>query len=398
MRVAYFDLISGISGDMTVAALIDLGLPRKKLEEELDKLKGVDFRLHIGSKVANGIRARRFSVRPAKQQKPRSWADIRRLIGRSRLHDDVKTRALAIFLRLAEAEGKIHGVPTDTVHLHEVGAVDSIVDIVATAFGTVHLAIDTFTTSIIPLGRGLTGSQHGILPAPAPATLELLAGMTVQGCDIPGENVTPTGAAILSALTTGCGAMPPMRVDKIGYGAGTKEFPDRPNVLRMVLGQSTGPVGHDQMTVIEANIDDMNPELYDYVLGRLFEAGARDVTLSPIQMKKNRPGTLVRIIAQPTLREELAELLLTETSTIGVRFYPVERMVLNRKSANLKTKYGSVRVKLVEQPGGETRATPEYEDLKRIASARKIPLKLLYDEVAALTRGSRLAARPSGKK
>jgi len=398
MRIAYFDLVSGISGDMTVGALIDLGLPRKKLQEELGKLAGVDFRIQIGSKALSGIRARRFNVIPGKKQKPRSWSDIRRLIEQSRLHPDVKTRALAIFLKLALAESKIHGTPTDAVHFHEVGAVDSIVDIVAAAFGTVHLGIEEFACSVIPLGRGLTGSQHGILPAPAPATLELLAGLTIQGVAISGENVTPTGAAILATFATECGEIPRMRVEKIGYGAGTKEFSDRPNVLRIVLGQSTRSLGHDQMIVIEANIDDMNPELYDYVLERLFEAGARDVTLSPIQMKKNRPGTLVRIIAEPALREDLAEILLAETSTIGVRYYSVDRMVLKRKSGNLKTKFGTVRVKLVEQPGGQTRATPEYDDLRRIAAVKNIPLKLLYDEVAVLARHSALGIRASGNR
>jgi len=397
MRIAYFDLISGISGDMTVAALIDLGLPRKKLHEELAKLAGVDFRFQVGSKVSSGIRARRFKVIPGKNQKPRSWADIRRLIERSRLRPDVKIRALAIFLKLALAEGKIHGIPTEAVHFHEVGAVDSIVDIVSAAFGTVHLGIDDFASSVIPLGRGLTGSQHGVLPVPAPATLELLEGMTVQGVAIPGENVTPTGAAILATLCTECGAVPPLRVEKVGYGAGTKEFPDRPNVLRIVLGESTRSLSHDGMIVIEANIDDMNPELYDYVLDRLFEAGARDVTLSPIQMKKNRPGTLIRVIAEPALRDVLAEILLTETSSIGVRYYSVDRMVLNRQIVKLGTKFGTVRVKLVEQPGGQTRATPEYDDLRRIAAVKKIPIKLLYDEVAGLVRGSAFGIRPSGK-
>ena len=389
MRTAYFDLVSGISGDMTVAALLDLGVPRKRLQEELEKLRGVDFRIRVGRKTVNGIRATRFRVIPAKDQPRRSWSGIRRLIDRSRLPAAVKARSLAVFSKLAEAEGKLHGVAPEEVHFHEVGAVDSIVDIVAAAIGTCHLDIDDFACSTVPLGRGLTRSMHGVLPVPAPATLELLKGFPVEDAGLNAENVTPTGAAILSALVTEKGSAPAMRIERTGYGTGTLEFPDRPNVLRVVLGESEAALDHDRMLVMETHIDDMNPEIYDYVLERLFAAGARDVTLSPVQMKKNRPGTLLRILAEPELRDALAGIVLRETSTLGVRCYRVDRIVLRRETRRLETRFGTLTVKVAEEPGGGKRAAPEYDEARRIAVSRKVPLKAVYDEVTRCFGGGR---------
>lgn len=382
MRIAYFDLVSGISGDMTVAALLDLGLPRKVLREELDKLTGVGFRIRVGKKMVNGIRATRFQVIPGEAQPERSWAGIRRLIEGSGLSAEVKSRGLAVFSRLAEAEAEVHGVSPDDVHFHEVGAVDSIVDVVATAVGACWLDVQRFACSVVPLGRGLVRSRHGVLPAPAPATLELLKGFPVRGTDLDRENVTPTGAAILSALAAERGETPEMRIEKTGYGAGAMEFPDRPNVLRVVVGESAPALGRERMLVMETHIDDMNPEIYDYVLDRLFEAGARDVTLSPVQMKKNRPGTLLRILAEPRLREALAEIVLRETSTLGVRCHVVDRMVLPRKPLKLETRFGTLTVKVAEDPDGRVRAAPEYDELRKVAESKRVPLKALYDEVA----------------
>lgn len=382
MRIAYFDLVSGISGDMTVAALLDLGLPRKVLREELDKLTGVGFRIRVGKKMVNGIRATRFQVIPGEAQPERSWAGIRRLIEGSGLSAEVKSRGLAVFSRLAEAEAEVHGVSPDDVHFHEVGAVDSIVDVVATAVGVCHLDVQRFACSVVPLGRGLVRSRHGVLPAPAPATLELLKGFPVRGTDLDRENVTPTGAAILSALASQRGETPEMRIEKTGYGAGAMEFPDRPNVLRVIVGESAPALGRERMLVMETHIDDMNPEIYDYVLDRLFEAGARDVTLSPVQMKKNRPGTLLRILAEPRLREALAEIVLRETSTLGVRCHVVDRMVLPRKPLKLRTRFGTLTVKVAEDPDGRVRAAPEYDELRKVAESKRVPLKALYDEVA----------------
>jgi uncharacterized protein (TIGR00299 family) protein len=381
MRIAYGDLIGGASGDMFAAALLDLGLPLDTLKSELKKIPSLKFRLEVGAKNIHAIRAARFRVRTQKKEPERNWPEIRRLIHKSSLEPRIKERGIEIFARLAEAEGKIHGVRPERVHFHEVGATDSIVDIVSVAIAVFHLRIDSFHFSRIPLGRGVTRSRHGPLPLPGPATLELLKGLPVRWLDLEGETVTPTGAAIIATLGSHFGATPPMTVEKIGYGAGEKDFPDRPNVLRLVLGRDDSAYEQDEMVVMETNIDDMNPEFYDYVLDRLFAAGARDVSLAPIQMKKNRPATLLQIIAEPDLLGKLSEIIFRETSTIGLRYYPVKRVILKRNASTVKTRFGTVKVKIIEQPDGITRATPEYEDLRRIAEAKNIPLKVLYDEV-----------------
>jgi len=387
MRIAYFDLISGLSGDMTVGALLHLGLPRQRLAQELGKLRGVKYRLQVSKKLVHGIQAMRFQVMVEEESRERSWREIQQLIKQSALRSEVKERGLNIFAKLAEVEGKIHGVQPEKVHFHEVGAVDSIVDIMATAIGTHYLGIDSFAFSRVPLGRGLTRSRHGPLPLPAPATLELLKGLPVQWTHLDGETITPTGAAIVRALGSHVGDMPQMTIQKVGYGAGKREFPDRPNLVRVLLGEKTPTWGQDEMLVMETNIDDMNPEIYDYLLDRLFANGARDVSLSPIQMKKNRPGILLRIIAEPSTKDKLAEIVFKETSTIGLRYYPVGRVMLKRSSQHVKTKYGTIGVKIVEEPGGEKRATPEYEEIRKLAEAKRVPLKVLYDEVLKVFKG-----------
>jgi uncharacterized protein (TIGR00299 family) protein len=386
MRIAYGDLIGGISGDMFVGAMLDLGLSLDKLKSELKKIPTLRYTLTVSKKTIHSIRATRFQVVCRDKEPERSWKQIRRLIAGSSLRPKVKEAGIDIFSRLAEAEGKIHGVAPEKVHFHEIGATDSIVDIMAAAAGAHELGIDAFHFSRIPLGRGLTRALHGPLPIPGPATLELLKSLPVQGIDLDGETVTPTGAAILSTLGKSFGAQPSMTMEKIGYGAGQRDFPNRPNVFRLVIGTDAVPWSQEEMLVIESNIDDMNPEFYDYVFDLLFAAGARDVFLSPIQMKKNRPGILLSVIAEPKDRDTLARIILSETSTIGVRYYPLGRIILKRISEKLKTRYGTIRVKVVEEPNGTNRVAPEYDDLKRIASAKKIPLKLLYDEIVRSTK------------
>ena len=387
MKIAYGDLIGGVSGDMFVGALLDVGLPLERLKSELKKLPGLNYRLEVTKKTVYGIRATRFRVVCGKREPERPWKEIRDLIRQSALDPEVKEKGLKIFTRLAEAEGKIHGVAPDKVHFHEVGATDSIVDIISAAIATHHLKIDSFHFSRIPLGRGVTRSRHGPLPLPGPATLELLKGLPVQWVDLDGETVTPTGAAIIATLGSYFGEAPRMTIEKIGYGAGQKEFPDRPNLFRLILGADETSWKQEEMLVMETNIDDMNPEFYDYVLDRLFAAGARDVFLSSIQMKKNRPGTLLSVIAEPSLREKLSGIIFRETSTIGIRYYPVNRMILKRALKKVKTRFGTVKVKIIEEPDGTKRATPEYEDLKRIAETKKIPLKVFYDEVLRSFKG-----------
>jgi len=380
MRIAYGDLIGGISGDMFVAALLDLGLPLELLTRELRKIATLEFALDAAKKTTHAIAATQFQVRPPSNEAPRSWEEIHQLIEASKLAPEVQETGLKIFQRLAQVEGKIHGVPTAAVHFHEIGATDSIVDILAAAIGFHELKIGALHFSKVPLGRGLTHSGHGPLPVPGPATLELLKGIPVQWTELEGETVTPTGAAIMSVLGTSFGEEPSMTVETIGYGTGQKEWPDRPNLFRLVLGASTD-WRQEEMLVIETNIDDMNPQFYDHVMERLFAAGARDVFLAPIQMKKNRPGTLLRVIAEPRDREKLARIIFRETSTIGIRYYPIGRIILKRESKKIKTRYGEVAIKIVEQPDGRKRTMPEYDDIKRLAAAKKLPIKVIHDEV-----------------
>jgi len=381
MRIAYGDLIGGVSGDMFVAALLDLGLPLAALKAEIKNIPTLKFDLKASTKTVQSIRARQFHVVCPKQEPPRAWREIRRLLQRSRLSAAVKGTGIEIFRRLAEAEAKVHGIAVDRVHFHEVGATDSIVDIMAAAFGCHQLRIRAWHFSRVPLGRGFVRGGHGSLPVPGPATLELLKDIPVEWTQLNGETVTPTGAAIIATLGKSFDAEPSMTIEKIGYGTGQKEWPDRPNLFRLVLGEDNVGWRNEEMLVLETNIDDMNPQFYDHVMDRLFAAGARDVFLAPIQMKKNRPGTLLRVIAEPNGRDALARILLSETSTIGVRYYPIGRITLKRSSTSVKTKYGTIRVKIIEEPDGLRRATPEYDDLKRVAAAKNIPLKFLHDEV-----------------
>jgi pyridinium-3,5-bisthiocarboxylic acid mononucleotide nickel chelatase len=381
MRIAYGDLIGGISGDMFVAALVELGLSLEVLSRELRKIPTLKFELNVVKKTVHSIAATRFQVTPANNQAPRSWEQIRQLIEASELAPEVKETGIKIFHRLAEVEGKIHGVPTEKVHFHEVGATDSIVDILAAAIGFHELKIGALHFSKVPLGRGVTQSGHGPLPVPGPATLELLKGIPVQWTQLEGETITPTGAAILSGLGTSFGEQPSMTVEKIGYGTGQKQWPDRPNLFRLVLGASTEGWRQEEMLVIETNIDDMNPQFFDHVMERLFAAGARDVFFSPIQMKKNRPAVLVRVIAEPLDRDRLAKILFEETTTIGVRYYPVGRIILKRTEGTIKTRFGDVKVKILQELSGEKRISPEYDELKRIADDKKLPLRIVRDEV-----------------
>jgi uncharacterized protein (TIGR00299 family) protein len=381
MRIAYGDLIGGVSGDMFVAALLGLGLPLKKLRSELEKIPSLKFDIKAAKKPVHSIRATQFHVICPKNEAQRSWKQIRELIQHSKLDAKIKGIGMDVFSCLAQAEARIHGVAVESVHFHEVGATDSIVDILSAAIGIYDLGIDAFHFSRIPLGEGLTRSQHGPLPVPGPAALELLKGLPVFGVDVKSETVTPTGAALVRVLGKSFGFQPDMIIEKIGYGAGQKEFSTRPNLFRLILGESGAGWQREEMLVIETNIDDMNPQFYDHIMERLFAAGARDVYLTAIQMKKNRPGTLLRVIAEPRDRERLGRIIFQETSTIGIRCYPVGRIILGRESKTIKTRYGEVTVKIVEQPDGSKRAAPEYDDIKRIAVARKLPIKLVHDEV-----------------
>jgi pyridinium-3,5-bisthiocarboxylic acid mononucleotide nickel chelatase len=387
MNILYLDAFAGISGDMTVGGLLALGLPLAHLQETLAQLPLRGYHVSATPRHVNGIGAIKFDVHvdhaaADHHHTHRAFTDIRAMIETSALPVRVKDSAIAIFTKLAEAEGRVHGMPAEQVTFHEVGAVDSIIDIVGTAIGMAYFSIDRVYVSALPLGSGIVHSQHGPLPVPPPATVELLGGFTTRLGDGEGELVTPTGAAIVATMATP-ESVPDLRIQRVGYGAGQRVLHDRPNLLRLVLAQAAQTAGQDELMVIETNIDDLNPELYEHVMERLFAAGARDVYLTPVHMKKNRPGTLLSVLCAEAERQPLANIVLSETSAIGLRYYPVRRLVLERKIITVATPYGDVRVKIALDPSGNHNVAPEYEDCRRIAAERSVPLKLVYQAAIA---------------
>jgi uncharacterized protein (TIGR00299 family) protein len=427
--IAYFDCFSGISGDMIVGSLLDAGVPFDWLKSELGKLSLGNYSVEIEDVKRGGIGGKRFKVkvkggavpsspaplpvgeggrRPGEgvvesgltQSPERKLGDIKELIDSSTLSDDVKVVSVKVFERLAEAEARIHGIGVDDVHFHEVGAVDSIVDIVSASLSLYYLGIEEVYASEIPFSQGEVSCSHGILPLPAPAAVELLKGIPVYQSPVKGELVTPTGAAFLAATSKGFGVIPPMRLKGIGYGAGERENEGLPNLLRVLIGEGvkedlsnprtlepSNPLEMDSITVVEANIDDMNPELYSFVMERLFEEGALDASLTPVYMKKGRPGTLIRVICQLGREGEMAEILLKETSTIGVRFYRAGRFKLPRESVEVQTTYGKVGLKVARAPWGD-KAQPEYDDCRDVAMEKGVPIREVYIEaIKAFERG-----------
>lgn len=384
MNILYLDCYAGISGDMTVGALLDLGVPLDHLETELAKLS-----LPAGSCVLSTSRTERrhipalkFDVAVHDHHTHRHYAGIDAMIAASGLADSTKERARTIFRRLAEAEAKVHGVPIEEVHFHEVGAVDSIVDIVGTVVCLDYLGVEQVYASALPLGGGFVETAHGRLPVPAPATAELLQGLAVHAHLATGERVTPTGAAIVAALAAGTGSRPAMRLERIGSGAGGKDFPDCPNILRAFLGTPEAvQAADDGVLVVETNIDDSTPEVLGYVMERLLEEGVLDVFFTPIQMKKNRPGVQLSFLCRREQLDALARLVLVETSAIGLRHYPAGRIILERRIEERQTPFGAVRFKLVFNNGHLLRAAPEYEDCRRIAREQGIPCREVMERV-----------------
>ena len=377
MRILYFDCFSGASGDMTLGALLSLGLPKEKLLQELKKLNLENYSVEIFPGSRSGIAATGVEVRVGRQHHHhRRFSDIRALIQDSALEPAVKEISLKIFQRLAEAEAKVHSQNIDEVHFHEVGAVDSIVDIVGTAVGIAFFNPERILSSELPMGRGFVNCQHGRLPLPAPATIEILKGYPVKKVEVEGELVTPTGASIVATLSSGIAAWPDGIVKAVGYGMGKSEFPDRPNLLRLILSEGEGLYDSDRAMILEANIDDMNPEFYGFIMERLFAEKALDVSLSHLLMKKNRPGILLRVIAEEEDAEKLSEIILKETTTLGVRRYPVMRKKLPREVKEIETKFGKIRVKT----SGDIRFQPEYEDCRRVAMEKGVPIQEVYQE------------------
>ncbi|MGV1098156.1 nickel pincer cofactor biosynthesis protein LarC [Thiovibrio sp. JS02] len=381
-RIAHIDCFSGISGDMFLGALLDAGLSAEKLQQQLDRLDLAGYELSIEKKDCGGIAATALRVSCRERHPHRNLADIRRIIEGSDLAQGCKTQALAVFTLLAEAEAKVHGTTADRVHFHEVGAVDALIDIVGAAIGLATLEIGRLSCAPFPMPSGWVECAHGRLPLPAPAVCELLKGVPAYGVDLAQELVTPTGAALAKALAADFGPMPAMRIDSVGYGAGSRALANgQPNLLRLLIGTPLGITEAQEVEVMETHLDDWAPETYPYLCERLFASGALDVALMPIQMKKGRPGFALRVVCAPAAALALKECILTETTAIGLRFRREQRLTLPRESGTVPSRWGKIRVKKISAPSGET-LTPEYEDCKRLATAHHIPLKEVYAEVA----------------
>jgi pyridinium-3,5-bisthiocarboxylic acid mononucleotide nickel chelatase len=375
MKICYFDAFSGISGDMSVGALCDAGAPWEQLQAALNSLQlNASFRLEKVKR--KGIAASKFYVEGGEQKAHRHLPHIEKIIGAADLTERAKANALLVFRKLGEAEAKSHNVPMEKVHFHEVGAVDSISDIVGACVALDLLGITHVYASRINVGSGTVNTQHGVLPVPAPATTELLRGMPVYAAGPAVELTTPTGAALLRAMAQGFGAMPPLKILGQGFGAGDKEFPDRANVLRVVIGEASGATESTTVTMIEANIDDSTAQVLGYAMEQLLAAGALDVTLQPVFMKKNRAATKISIIAQPEKADALAALLFAETSTLGLRLYQAERRVQARRISEVPTAFGTVRVKEAENGS----FTPEYDDCRRLAMEKNVALRAVIAE------------------
>ena len=389
MKIAYFDCFSGASGDMLLGALVDSGLELARLEAELRRLPLPDWSLSAEKTKKKGIAATHVRVHTHEHHPHRGLSEILRIIEAGRaagLAPRAAERASAVFRRLGEAEAKIHDVPVESIHFHEVGAVDAIIDIVGACAGFELLGIEEFYSSPLNTGSGRVEAAHGVLPVPAPATAELILGAATYSSGIDRELLTPTGAAILTTLVRRFGPLPPMNIAAIGYGAGTADLPQQANVLRMFLGESaaTGLACDETIAVIEASVDDLNPQVYAYFAERALAAGALDVSSAPQQMKKGRPGQLITVLAPTGLADSLADLFFRETTTIGVRSWEARRRVLAREIVRVDTPYGPIAVKVARSNGRILNAAPEFEDCRRIAIERGAPLKdVLAAAVAA---------------
>jgi pyridinium-3,5-bisthiocarboxylic acid mononucleotide nickel chelatase len=426
MRIAYLDCFSGISGDMFLGALIDSGVEVRLLEDAVAALN-IGARLKISKVTRSGIAATKVDVfasdgqgiagkdSPCEAIEPsqnehshhghshshnhehshgekhshshehtRGLKEVREIIGGAAISESAKTTAIAIFEALGTSEARIHNMEIEKVHFHEVGAVDALVDIVCAAVGAEALGVDEFVCSPLNVGGGTVKCAHGTLPVPAPATVELLKGASVYSSGVQAELVTPTGAAIVKTLVTRFAAFPEMKIEKAGYGAGTRDFPGHTNVLRLTIGEAqtqiAGKTLQETISVLEANLDDMNPQVFGYVLDRLLEEGALDVFGLPVQMKKNRPGMLLTVLCRQEDVPKLTDLIFKETTTLGVRAREEKRRILARKWITVGTRWGNIRLKVASMNGTVTNYAPEYEDCRKIAAANHVPLKSVMQE------------------
>lgn len=416
MRIAYLDCFSGISGDMFLGALVDAGVSVRSLEQAVDALH-LGARLEVCKVMRSGIAATKVDVLVGdKKEQPgephshghpheqthshdhehartgvsaphnhshgRSLSAIRKIISEAKLDDRAKQKALAIFQALGEAEAKVHNTTVDKIHFHEVGAVDAIADIVCAAVGSEALGVEEWICSPLNLGSGTVKCAHGVLPVPAPAVVEILKGVPVYSSGVDKELTTPTGAAIVKTLVSSFGHVPPLAFDKAGYGAGGRDLPGQANVLRITVGESTGAMKTtpEMISVLEANVDDLNPQVFGYVMDRLFDAGALDVFGTPVQMKKNRPGMLLTVLSRTEDANKLAKIVFAETTTLGIRMREERREVLLRRAVSVNTQWGEVRMKVANLNGSVMNYAPEYEDCRRIATEHNVPLKAVMQE------------------
>ncbi len=399
MKILYFDCFAGAAGDMIVGALLDAGLPFDELKRALGSLAVEGWDVSADKVLKTGVTATKFRVHdhshslagphahshaagahhdqaaPAHHHDHHSLADIESAIGRSALSGVAKGRAIAMFRRLAEAEAAIHGMPVEKVHLHEVGAIDSIIDIVAAVFALEWFGADKIVASPLNLGGGMVRSAHGVFPVPAPATVRLLGKAPVYSSGIQAELLTPTGALILTEYASSFGPVPSMRVDRVGYGAGDRELAETPNVVRVLVGEADAQASAMRVITMECEIDDMNPQIFGVLMDRLYAAGALEVFYSAVQMKKNRPGTLMTVVGRPEQRDTLMGVVFRESTTIGVRYQEMWRECLDRQMITVATALGPVRFKVAKRDGQILNAQPEFDDLAKLASDRGIPVK-----------------------
>lgn len=380
MKTLYFDCFAGASGDMILGAMIAAGVDADLLKQQLSLLNVTGYAIKFETVNRSGISATYARVQIPHEHAHRHLSDILKIIYESRLSEGVKDRAAKIFSRLAEAEAIVHNEPIEHVHFHEVGALDAIIDVVGACICFEVLAIERFACSPLHVGSGFVQMDHGRFPVPPPAVTELLKGVPFYSTDIVGELLTPTGAAIITTVCTKYGAIPQLKLERTGYGAGTREYKTFPNVLRVLVGQDGTPQTiEERLLVLETNVDDMSPQVFGHVMERAFELGALDCYFTPIHMKKSRPGVLLSILCQQGDKEKFMQLLFAETTTLGVRSYEVDRRALERETVRVETRYGQIDVKVARLNGSVVNAMPEYEACRQAARESNIPLRVVEE-------------------
>jgi len=380
MKTLYFDCFAGASGDMILGAAVAAGVDPDTLREQLSLLNVEGFKIDFEITDRSGLSATYARVVTTDQKKHRHLSDIRRIIEASGVSNAVKELSIRIFTRLAEAEARVHNEPIEKVHFHEVGALDAIVDVVGAAICFDLLKIDRFVSSPLHVGSGMIEMAHGRFPVPPPAVAELLRGVPFYSGDIKGELLTPTGAAIITTVCQEYGAIPRIKTDRTGYGAGTRQYDNFPNVLRVLIGETeVDDAASERLWMIETNLDDMSPQIVGHVMDRVFELGALDCYFTPVQMKKNRPGVLLSVLCKPEDKEAVMQLLFTETTTLGVRSYEVERRALRRSVVQVETQYGPIGVKVAHLNGRVVNEMPEFEQCREAAIRANVPLKVVEE-------------------